>query len=459
MNHVPSLRGPQPPEEEHSRLAPSFSGAWSVCPGAVNLIESLGVKSSTSPAAAFGTLCHKVAAAGLMFLFHNGPLPEYPKDPDEADKVKAVVEPYTMHVLEGSEEHPACNHRKQWKVWIEQRFQLRLIHPDVWGTGDCIVYCPVCCELRVIDLKSGGGTEVEAHENSQLSIYGLLSLFEYPLGPVNSLRIEISCPRAPSGQYHKVWRPPVAALLDWLPWIQERAKATEAKDAPLVAGDHCKQYFCPALGVCPAWRKHVTALAAEGFRKPRAEQIKLDMEYLVQILTWAPALQELIESAHSIAYTAACQGVPIPGFKIVQQRDGNRTYIDQDQAREVLVAWARENGKDESKVMKTPAVNSPAQIEAAYGKAVKPVLSSLVTRKEGGTVLVPESHKSPAVTSSADPKQIFGAPGVKKPVVKVCTDHAKEMKADGRYQILLEAPCQFCNQLVPGKEGDPRLLL
>jgi hypothetical protein len=410
--HITTPANQVPVEQLHSKLSPSSSGRWTECPGSVNLIEKLGVVSQKTSYSIFGDVCHDIGAQGLRYLFEGGPLPVYPAHDDEG--IREVVEPYVKHVLEGSQEFPACGHVKQWGVWVERRFSLRLIHKDVWGTGDCIVYCPTCKELRGIDLKSGSGHEVEAHNNPQLSIYMLLAMFEFDLGgPVESLRIEISQPRAPSGRTHKVWRPTVTQLMDWLTWIQERAQATEAADAPLAPGDHCKDSFCPALGACPAWRNRITSLAAVGFKKPIDAQKKLDIEYLVKVLEWAPALKDLIENAHHIAYTEASRGVTIPGWKLVKKRDGNRKYTNETEAMRAFADHIKTQKEiSPGDMWKPRQLLSPAQAEKIFPEEL---VNSLCTRESGGTTLAPESDKRPAVSAATvDAKQIFGAPEPKK---------------------------------------------
>jgi hypothetical protein len=269
---------------------------------------------------------------------------------------------------------------KSWIVGVEDKVSNRRL-PHSGGTIDFSAYCPVHKWLRIVDLKTGHG-EVEAEGNPQCAIYGLHKLLTIP-HPVSKVVIEIIQPRSPSGRRVKRWTLSPFDLLEWLPVFQRKVCASLAQNAPLVAGEkQCR--YCSAAPVCPERRKGVTRSAMLQFgvtAKPTPEDT-------AEALDLVPQLKDWIKSVESFAYQAANSGTKIPGYKLVQKRDGNRKWADEVRAGEVL------RSLDLIGVFEPPKLKSPAQMEKI---APKEVVNELCTREPGGTVLVEETDNRPAV--------------------------------------------------------------
>lgn len=381
--------------DEHDSRSPSGGDWWGNCPGAPALCEKLGLKSTTSPAAEWGTMAHGWAEKAANFILGRAPKPViWPPD----KKLVECLDFYTNALFASDEsvfEDPHCQlcdcKPKSWQWGIEHKGGIPHL-PYSKGTKDAVSYCPVHRWLRVSDLKTGYG-EVEARDNIQCAIYGLHELLSKKTWCVDRVVIEIIQPFAPSGIRVKRWALTPLELLEWLPVVQRKVAASMHPNAPLVAGDkQCR--FCPANAVCLERKKLLTAVAVKQFG------IAPPASFTPEDVAWAldkrEELRDWIKAVDSLAYQLASNGVKIPGYKLVQGRDGNRKWADEEATRKHLLN-AYHLATD---VTFEPAVlKSPADIEdilkkvGQKAKDAKEVVDSQCTRKPGEEKLVPVSHK------------------------------------------------------------------
>lgn len=365
-----------PAREQHAIRSPSGADWWGACPGAPELIETLGLPPrEAGPAAEWGTMVHGLAEAALKYALGRGRPPMGAID----SQAKEVVDEYTTAIF--SPEEPLCEcSPAEWVIGVEERGGSEYL-PHSSGTRDFVAHCPTHGWLRVVDLKTGHG-EVEAEGNQQGAIYALHDLMSKKYR-VNKVVIEIIQPRSPSGRKVKRWTLTPLELLEMLPVFIRKVQASMTKGAPLVAGEkQCK--YCAAAAVCPERRKAVTRSAQLQFGVGSGytpEQIAEAKRLVPQLLDWC-------KSVDSLAYQEANRGTKIPGFKLAQKRDGNRKWIDETAAANALL-----NTNDNVDIHDTK-LKSPAQLERVFDKEL---INSLCTREPGGTVLVEESDNRPAV--------------------------------------------------------------
>jgi hypothetical protein len=359
-------------EAAHSPLGGSTLKRWSACPGSIRL--SKGIPNRSSKYADEGTRAHEIAASYLTDK----------KWPDHVDPAtKEAVKVYTDTIAE------IVRDSSSPRLWVEQKVSLKQIHPQLYGTADCVIYDHETKLLTVIDYKHGSGTVVEVVEddkpNFQLSYYALGAAFTLNL-LIEEVEIIIVQPRCahPDGPVRRC-KFSADYLLEFSADLSDFVKATEDPKAPLKAGPHCK--FCPAAGICEMIHTNAMTLAKEEF----SPAFTYDPEKLSHVLSWLPVLDGWIENVREFAYREAQHGRVPPGWKLVPKR-ATRRWRNEKEAESALIS----SGKIwEDDLFIDPKIKSPAQLEKIFKD--KNLIESLTVAESSGLTLVPESDKRQAV--------------------------------------------------------------
>lgn len=380
----------------HSKIGASSMHRWSKCPGSVQL--SQGIPSRTSAHAEEGTRAHEMAAAFLIDGSAGDPeAKDY--DTEMADNLRVYID-----------EIEKLRKPKGSSSYIEHRFNLDNIYPGAFGTADAVVYDPNTKILHVCDLKYGAGVAVEVVTfekdskgntkpvpNPQLAFYGLGALLSTG-HPAETVELMIVQPRAPH-QDGPIRRWPIDAidLTDFAADLVKYAKATEAKDAPLLPGDWCR--WCPAAGVCPS----IAAKAQEKAKLEFKPTFSYDEKVLSETLHWLPILETWIKGVREFAYAEAEHGRPAPGWKLVEKRATRKWQGDEDTTAAELKKRFIVDDDDifEKKLL------TPAKVEALIGKTNAKKMEDLVVKESSGCTLAPDADKRPAIRK--DPKVEFEA--------------------------------------------------
>ena len=160
-------------QRAHAVLSASGSDRWMNCPGSIRL-EALAPPESESPYAAWGTQGHEYAEQVLRKQKTVAELPE---------EFQEVVQKYVDYVL-----------ALGGTLFIEHRFDLSWLHPNMFGTCDAIVI--VGNVMHVVDLKTGQGVKVDAENNTQLLYYALGAYHDYGyLWDIKTIKLHIVQPR------------------------------------------------------------------------------------------------------------------------------------------------------------------------------------------------------------------------------------------------------------------------
>lgn len=384
----------------HSKLGASSMHRWSACPGSVRL--SAGLESTSSFYAAEGTAAHELAANCLEYdhnavyglsaarWIHDGHEGEVTAE--MCDAVQVYLDAVRGDAIEEDGSAPIR--------LIEHKFHLKELHPDLFGTADCVQVWPAKKLMRVYDYKHGAGVAVDVDNNRQLKYYALGALLEYSekyKKPISEVELVIVQPRCPheGGQVRR-YRFKAVELLDFEADLMDAVRRTEDPNAPLHLGDHC--HWCPAAALCPEAKSR----AQEAAKMEFSNTTPYDPKVLADTLAILPAIEGWAKTVREFAYGEAQHGRTPPGYKLVDKRPTRKWNVDDHTVERELSTI----GLSESDIYAPRELQSPAQIEKVIGKAKKnadklAVVERICQKVSSGTKLVPDSEPGEPVKRSA----------------------------------------------------------
>ncbi len=217
---------------------------------------------------------------------------------------------------------------------------------------------------------------------------------------------------------------PVQEILDKIGTMVVEAAATDAPDAPLVAGDiQCK--FCRAKGGCSALAADV--MKEIGIMFAPIDQLALDItqqsankdpntmtdQQLAEIMEAAPLMRQLLEAVDAEALRRFNAGVNIPGFKVVNGRGSRVWSLPEDQIADKLIKMGVPKGSVYETKLVSPAKAEKLTWEKTKAgeklnvqlteRQLKTLETEYVTKMAGKPTVVPESDSRPAVILNAAP--------------------------------------------------------
>lgn len=396
------------PPVAHSILGASSAGRWMRCPGSIRL--SAGVTRRESEYAAEGTAAHGLAESCLRSGMDAS---AYTEKYIRLENGKEFLVPLDMVeavqlYLDTVRADKAATPRAEFA--FEQSFHLGFLHPDLFGTNDALVGEPYGL-LRIYDYKHGEGIAVEAEDNAQLKYYALGAAHGQDYEAVELVVVQ---PRArhKDGPIRR-WRCTIEELETWgRDMLVPAAKATEAPDAPLVSGSHCR--FCPARPFCPEIEKEALAAAGQVFGSlpadPRTIELpvpeELSYERVARVLLFAETFSGWIDAVKAFAKDEMKAGREIPGWKLVHGRASRYWKAEPCELEKALPIDALYEMK-----MRTVA-QAEATIKKSMGKAFKAfksdVFDSLVSVSKA-VVIAPEHDARPAINPQLEAVEIFSS--------------------------------------------------
>ena len=372
----------------HSELGASQASRWDACPGSVAL--SRGMPNHASEYAAEGTVAHEVAAFCLKD--SSDPMDQVGNllrvdgfDIEVTEEMAKAVQVYLDVVRQD-----VCRSEGFVERLVEHRFHLKGIHEGLYGTADCVQMYKDKGLLRAYDYKHGAGIAVDVTDNKQLKYYGLGALISSGM-PATDVELIIVQPRCfhPDGPVRRQ-RIPAIELVEFAADLLDAVKRTEAKDAPLAAGEHCR--WCRAVPKCIELKKQVQERAHVEF-KPG---VQYDPQVLADTLEWIPIMEAWKTNVLAFAYAEAQRGTAVLRHKLVDKQARRKWKFD-DHTTELELAKL---GVTESEAFKPRALASPADIDKVLKKRKNEIVP-LVKKESSGTVLVHETdvrepHKNAA---------------------------------------------------------------
>lgn len=285
------------------------------------------------------------------------------------------------------------------------------------GTSDVVALTDDCEEIICVDLKFGRGVYVSAEKNKQGMLYALGALKKYDvLGTIKRIRIFIHQPRI--NPVPSEWDCTVEALHAFA------AEATKAASTAmiafkfrenwigkpgdeqyLVAGDHCRETFCKARATCPAAAHFVQESVGIDFETlvPGAVEHNMpavpavhDSVLLAKKMAAADLIEDWLKAVRAEVERRLLNAEEVPGYKLVQGRQGNRAWTDEKVAEELLRKTFRlpiEEAYNLKLISPTQAEKVLKEHPRQWAKC-----EPLIVRADGKPSVAPVSDKRPAIT-------------------------------------------------------------
>lgn len=370
----------------HAQLSPSSAVRWMTCPGSVALCE--GIPDTSSASADEGTMMHTVAAhclaAGTDAAGYVGVTDTETGLILQVEQAQAVQK-YVDHVR-------SIVKATNGKLLVEQRVGIDhlTMESGAQGTADAVILTQD--ELIVLDAKFGRGVEVEAQDNPQLLMYACGVLKEWDIVyDFKRVRVGIIQPRLNATPE---WSLSIEELNNFAVEAQFAAEYTRQPDAPLVPSPKGCQW-CRAKATCPAIR----TLVMNDFDNVVPETAHDDE--LARVMANADMIEKWVKAVRAEVERRLLAGEPVPGYKLVQGKKGNRHWSKDDDAEALLKSMRIKHDQ-----MYDYKLASPTSLEKLYkageiGPRQWTKIAELITQSEGSPSVAPVSDKRPALVTSA----------------------------------------------------------
>lgn len=184
-----------------------------------------------------------------------------------------------------------------------------------------------------------------------------------------------------------------AFLLD----VAAAASAALLPGAPLVtSAKGCK--FCKAKATCPAIRQQ----ALDEFEVLTPVPAAACDDQLASAMAKADLIEGWIKAIRAEVERRLMAGTPVPGYKIVQGKRGNRQWSDKDEAEALLKKMRLKESEMYDFSLISPATADKLAKINVIGPRQWPQVQALFTQSEGKPSVAPESDKRPAMVTTAD---------------------------------------------------------
>jgi hypothetical protein len=370
----------------HAKLGASSAYRWMACPASIRLSEGQDGRSSIY--AMEGTAAHELAAACLNT--HTDAADHLDAEIQVEDMIFVIDEEMAEAVQVYLDAVRAAYDEKTDILWVEKKFSLEHLHPDMWGTNDAAVYKPYAKKLIIFDYKHGKGISVDVEDNPQLKMYGIGAWHSVENLEVAEVELVVVQPRcAHKDGPVRPWTISTLDLMDWSMELVARAKDTLDPNAAIAPGDHCR--FCDALKICAAAAEYANASAqksfavvplSQGFAPPEPET--LTAEEMGAVLARGELIDAWLNAVRAHTKHLADSGVQIPGWKLVDKRK-TRKWVDEA---DVKMFLTHDVGLDDAEIHTEPKLRSPAQIEKLVPAPMRPQLDAHINAASSGTNLV-----------------------------------------------------------------------
>ena len=280
---------------QHAPLSPSGAKRWRHCGASVRMSE--GRESPSSSYSDEGELAHKAAQLAALGV---------PRTALKRGRGRTAGLPFTDEMVDAALEWK--DHLEAWRkaagtseLLVEVPVELR---SDCYGTVDGLGVSEF--SMLVADFKYGRGILVPVKEDEQITLYAGGALRMNRLGRhVQSITLAIYQPRRDG------WKTEVLTRKELIERVQAiLSDYDRTKDGDPVPGEWCR--WCPALPVCDAARKHVTAVSDAG-KDLLLDQ--LESRRLAELLDAIPAAEAIMNGWKQEAAARLKAGKVVPGWE------------------------------------------------------------------------------------------------------------------------------------------------
>lgn len=281
-------------------------------------------------------------------------------------------------------------------ILLEQKVDYSPWAPNGFGTCDCIIIEDDT--LTIIDYKYGQGVAVSAQDNPQMKLYALGALNDFGFAyDVKKIEMHIFQPRMDNISSDSL------TVEDLMSWAEKVVKPTAERAAKgkghYNPGEHCR--FCPHAGKCRALTKICTDYVQ--MHQLRVAVPVLAPHEIAEVLRMEPLVSLWLKRVKDQAMTAMMNGETVPGYKLVEGKQGNRKWADELKVAEALKAA----GYSLEDITETK-LYSPAGMDKAIGKKrAAELLEGFIERAPGSPTIAPETDKRPAYDRVAEAQKDF----------------------------------------------------
>lgn len=418
----------------HAKLSPSSAHRWMQCAG--SMILEKGFPDSSSEHADEGTAAHFLASECLeqskdatdflnqIIVVSNGST-WWAKETESKESpfftVDLEMSEYIQIYLDAVRSQAVSN-----ELLVEQRvdFSSFIGTENAFGTSDVIILTEN--EIQVHDLKYGRGVKVNADGNEQLKLYALGALNNFgAFGDFKQVRNVIHQPRL--GHHSEA-----VYSLEELNEFANEAKNQVAYIRSLEEGLDCgdggaiadfdgsfnpgeKQcQWCKAKATCPALAKHVVETVIGDFEDLDSVNLNaqidtatgkvtsLENNRLGKLFASIPLIENWIKAVSGAVHNKLHSGESVPGFKIVQGKQGNRAWSSAEEAEAMLKSMRLKTDQMYDLKLISPTTAEKLKKENVIGVRQWSKVETLITRADGKPTVVPESDKRPALIVSPE---------------------------------------------------------
>lgn len=362
----------------HALLSASSSHRWLNCPGSA--AAALLYESQDTSYTREGTLAHEVAEQ----IAKGEPVEAYGEVTKEMVEHARAYADYIQELTESADDVVLLEERVDFSRWV----------PDGFGTCDCILIHGDT--LKIVDYKYGMGVPVSAENNSQMRLYALGAVNDFGFAyQIEHIEMHIFQPRIKNISDDSMT---LVELLDWatnvaVPAAKKAVGKGRGKNH-FKAGVWCR--FCPHTGKCRTLANYCTETVKVGDVKVKVPV--LPPWQIAEIIEKEPIITMWLKRVKAQALDDLLNGGTLPGYKVVEGKQGNRKWTDELAAARVLEG-AGYNREDFTEVK----LLSPAAMDKAIGRrAVAELLDGYIDRAAGLPIIVSDNDIRPTYNRADD---------------------------------------------------------